>query len=415
MAPLRDTALAGLAVGIALAALGQTGLPGDWYGAHAVVLLFAFLVPALEALNVHALGRLLQHPVKPQAQSVAAQLLAWAAGVLAVGAWLVPLASVPAHALLGVGAFLLLAATGMLTGVVLGVAPKRGQSVVDVQRDPLTKGDDACVLQVRFAHFFLPLGAVGVALAGPWWAWGPGAAPWYLASAHLLLLGYGLISVYALSHLWVPRLSGVPAIAAGAIKGELHTTLLGIVLLVAGFLLRLAPPLHALSTGLLIVGGVSAFVGTFTFMGVLGANIMKNKSPTQRITPEFSYVPWTFAGVFWLIAGVLLGIFLNAIPELLASRAAALRFTHAHAILLGGAAQLFLGFLLHVRPRDRRLPPSSFQAGRWGFWAWNLGTALLLGGALAASPGWTLAGTLVVAVGLAAWFMTLLSSLRDRT
>jgi hypothetical protein len=415
VAPLRDTALAGLAATLALAALGLTGLPGDWAGAHVLVALFLFLVPALEALNVHALGRLLQHPVKPQAQSAAAQIVAAATGVLAVGAWLVPLASVPAHLLLGVGAFGLLAGTGMLTGIVLGAAPRRGQSVVDVARDPLTKGDDACATQVRFAHFFLPLGAVGVALSGPWWAWGPAAGPWFLASAHLLLVGYGLVSVYALSHLWVPRLSGVPAIAAGAIKGELHTTLLGIVLLVAGFLLRLAPPLHALSTGLLIAGGASTFVGTFTFMGVLGANIMKNKSPTQRVTPEFSYVPWTFAGVFWLIAGVLLGIFLNAIPELLASRAAALRFTHVHAILAGGAAQLFLGYLLHVRPRDRHLPPSSFQSGRWGFYAWNLGTALLLGGALAASRLWTLAGILIVAVGMAAWFMTLLASLRGRT
>ncbi|MEA3143446.1 MAG: hypothetical protein QOG31_770 [Thermoplasmata archaeon] len=415
MAPLRDTALAGLAVGIALAALGLTGLPGNWFGAHAVVVLFAFLVPALEALNIHALGRLLLHPVKPQAQAVAAQLMAGATALLAAGAWLVPLAPLPAHALLGSGAFVLLAGSGMLTGIVLNAAPKRGQTVVDIARDPLTKGDDACATQVRFAHFFLPLGAVGVALAGPWWSWGAAAGPWFLAGAHLLLVGYGLVSVYALSHLWVPRLSGVPAIAAGAIKGELHTTLLGIVLLVAGFLLRLAPPLHALSTGLLILGGVSTFIGTFTFMGVLGANIMKNKSPTQRVTPEFSYVPWAFAGVFWLIAGVLLGIFLNAVPSLLASRAGALRFTHVHATLLGGAAQLFLGYLLHVRPRDRRLPPSSFQSGRWGFYGWNLGTALLLGGSLAASPLWTAAGTLILGLGMAAWFMTLLASLRDRT
>ncbi|HEX2065328.1 MAG TPA: hypothetical protein VHI93_00810, partial [Candidatus Thermoplasmatota archaeon] len=251
-------------------------------------------------------------------------------------------------------------------------------------------------------------------LAGPWWAWGPAAGPWFLAGAHVLLVGYGLVSIYALSHLWVPRLSGVPAIAAGAIKGELHTSLLGVVLLAAGFLLRLAPPLHALATGLLVVGGVSTFVGTFTFMGVLGANIMKNKSPTQRVTSEFSYVPWTFAGVFWLIAGVLLGIFLNAVPGLLASRAPALRFAHVHAVLAGGAAQLFLGYLLHVRPRDRRLPPSSFRSGRWGFHGWNLGTALLLVGALAQAPAWALAGSLALALALAAWFMTLLASLRAR-
>ena len=46
-----------------------------------------------------------------------------------------------------------------------------------------------------------------------------------------------------------------------------------------------------------MLGGVSTFLGTFTFMGVLGANIMKNKSQTQRVTPQFAYIPWTFAGV----------------------------------------------------------------------------------------------------------------------
>lgn len=415
--PLRDSAVVGLAVGIALAALGLTSLPGAWNGAHGIVLLFGFLVPALEALNLHALARLVRHPVNPLAEKVAAQLLGTGTVLLALGAWLVPLAAVSGYVLLGLGALVLLAGSGMLTGIVLKVAPRRGHSVVDLARDPLTKGDDACVAQVRFAHFFLPLGVLGVALSAPWWAWGSAAAPVFLAMVHVLLVGYGLVSVYALSHFWVPRLSGVPAIAAGAIKGELHSTLLGIVLLVTGFLLRLVagPTAHATSTGLLITGGVCVFVGTFTFMGVLGANIMKNKSPTQRVTPEFAYVPWTFAGVFWLIAGVLLGIFLNAVPELLAAKWGALRFTHVHSILMGGAAQLFLGYLLRVAPRDRNLPPASFERGKWGFYSWNLGTCLLLFGALAASPGSTLAGTAFISFGLGAWFIILLGSLRHRT
>lgn len=414
MPPLRDTALVGLAVGIAFAAVGLTALPGHWFAAHGLVVLFAFLLPALEALNLHALDKLLGRSVAARKERLAATLLLAGAAALAVGAWLGG-PSLPARLALLAGSLLVAAASGMLTGAVLRAAPKRGESVVDLARDPLTKGDDACATQVRFAHFFLPLGALGTALTGPWWAWGAWSGPAFLASAHLLLVGYALVSVYALSHFWVPRLSGVPAIAAGAIKGELHSTLLGIVLLVAGFLLRLAPGLHALSTGLLITGGVAAFVGTFTFMGVLGANIMKNKSPTQRVTPEFAYVPWTFAGVFWLIAGVLLGIFLNAVPALLAASAPALRFTHVHSILLGGAAQLFLGFLLRVVPRDAGRPPPSFHSGRWGFYAWNLGTTLLLVGALAAAPAWTAAGTLALGLGLAAWFMTLLPSLRGRT
>ncbi|HUR62577.1 MAG TPA: hypothetical protein VM286_09475 [Candidatus Thermoplasmatota archaeon] len=413
--PLRDSSIAGLAVGTALAVLGLTGLPGAWSGAHGIVLLFGFLVPALESLNLHALARLVRHPVNPLAEKVAAQLLGTGTVLLALGAWLVPIAPTPAYVLLGLGALVLLAASGMLTGIVLKAAPRRGTSVVDLARDPLTKGDDACVAQVRFAHFFLPLGVLGVALSAPWWAWGSAAGPVFLAMVHVLLVGYGLVSIYALSHFWVPRLSGVPAIAAGAIKGELHSTLLGIVLLVGGFLLRLLPAGHAASTGLLIMGGVCVFIGTFTFMGVLGANIMKNKSPTQRVTPEFAYVPWAFAGVFWVIAGVLMGIFLNAVPGLLAAKWGALRFTHVHSVLTGGAAQLFLGYLLRVAPRDKGLPPAPFAQGRWGFYSWNLGTALLLWGALAASGTATLAGALLITVGLGAWFIILLASLRPRT
>jgi hypothetical protein len=407
---LRNAALAGLALSLALALagtfrLGSPWLAGDWYAAHGVVVLFAFLVPALESLNLHALETLAGRAVDARRQRLAGRLLLAGSIVLGVGAWMGSGSAIAARLAMAMGTLALLAACGMLTGAVLKVLPRRGESVVDTQRDPLTKGDDACLQQVKFAHFFLPLGVLGLAVAGPWWQWGGAwARPVYLAGSHVLLVGYGLVSVYALSHFWVPRLSGVPAIAAGAIKGELHSTLLGIVLLTAGFL--------ASVKGLLIAGGAFVFLGTFTFMGVLGANIMKNKSPTQRVTPEFVYVPWVFAGVFWVIAGVLLGIFLNAVPALFIDRLPALRFTHVHAVVLGGAAQLFLGFLLRIAPRDLARPPPAFGRTRWGFYAWNLGCALLLAGALVPSPAALQAGAALVAVGLAAWFICLYGYLR---
>jgi hypothetical protein len=387
--------------------------------AHVLLSLFAFLLPALAAGTAHSLHAVLARSVDAARGRRLAIL--WAAGSLvlalvaafATGGGLVPRIG------LGLGALLLTAAAGMTTGALLRALPRRGESVVDVARDRLTKGDDACATQLRFAQFFLPLGVLMATFAGPWWSWSsPWAARVYLAGIHLLA-GHILVSCYGLAHLWIPRLSGVPAIAAGAIKGELHTTLLGLVLMVAGFLSGGASgdPGAASQIGrrLIIAGGAFAFLGAFVFMGVLGANIMKNKSKTQRITPEFTYIPWAFTAVFWLLSGVLLGIFLNVVPDLYASSRGALRFTHVHIALLGGAAQLLLALAWRVVPAARGVPPPPFSRGKWGYWGLNLGLALLLWGRFqedsdlvqAVVPITFSLGALLVLLGLAASFMTL--------
>jgi hypothetical protein len=385
-------AVAALVPRLSTLALGQ---------AHAVLSLFLFLLPALAAVTAHALEAVLARPL-PAGKARRLAIL-WSAGALllagvaAVGTG----REAAVRAGLGLGALVLTAAAGMTTGTLLKALPRRGESVVDVARDPLTKGDDACATQLRFAQFFLPLGVALVAFAGPWWGW---ESPWahrtYLAGVHLLA-AHVLVACYGLAHLLVPRLSGVPAIAAGAIKGELHSTLLATVLLVAGFLSGLR--------GLVIAGGAFAFLGAFTFMGVIGANLMRNKSRTQRVTPEFTYIPWAFAAVFWLLSGVLLGIFLNVVPDLFAPHRDALRFTHVHVALLGGAGQLLLALAWRIVPASRGVPPPPFARGRWGFWGLNLGLAVLLAGRFRdeAVPLTFLAGAVLVVLGLAASFMTL--------
>ncbi|MGB1697165.1 MAG: hypothetical protein ACPHK8_02055, partial [Thermoplasmatota archaeon] len=82
-----------------------------------------------------------------------------------------------------------------------------------------------------------------------------------VAGIHELLIGFGLVSMYSLGHLWVPRLSGIPAIAAGAIKGELHTTMLGIAGVTLGFLTG--------HIGFFLAFAPFVFIGFFTYMGVL--------------------------------------------------------------------------------------------------------------------------------------------------
>ncbi|HLF15912.1 MAG TPA: hypothetical protein VI796_00545, partial [Candidatus Thermoplasmatota archaeon] len=303
------------------------------------------------------------------------------------------------------GAALLLVVTGMFQlRALFGVLPPRGISLVDLERDPLTKGDDASLKHVRLAHIFLPAGLAILAAA----AWpGLGATPMErlrLAGLHVLLVGYGVLSLYGLGHLVVPRYSGVPAIAAGAIKGELHSSLAAIVLLAAGFLSGVM--------GLVVAGGAFAFLGVFTYMGVLGANIMRNKSRTQQVTPEFTYVPWTFSAVFWLVSGVLLGIFLNAVPDAYAARLPALRFTHVHALLLGGFAQLILGFAQRAIPAEAGRPPPRFSTGRWGFYLLNAGLVILILGALADRDGAFRAGALMAALAFAVSFMSLARHLR---
>ncbi|MES2154747.1 MAG: hypothetical protein V4510_06380 [bacterium] len=405
--PILATSLWGLLAGVLLAAAGVfastagVSMP-PWSAAHGWLLVVGFLMPGLAFLQFQLLERYMGLRLHRDDARILAGLYGWAAALITMGQ-LFPDALRPAipFAVLGFAGFLLLAGTGMAQLLITRrLLP--GSSVVDVARDPLSKGDDACLAQVRFAHFMLPAGLLLLALSN-----GPGLTDWVgrprlgLAGTHVVLAGYGLLSVYAVSHLVVPRLARVPAIAAGAIKGELHSTLLGIVLLAAGFLSMGTPA----STGLLIAGGVFLFFGAFVFMGVLGANIMKNKSPTQRVTPEFAYIPWTFAGVFWLIAGVLLGIFLNAVPALFADRLPALRFAHIHGILYGGFAILLMGYATRTLSEQ----PVPFRRTRWAFYAANVGLILMIVGELQAGPvsATFRAGALLAALGVAAWFISL--------
>ncbi len=233
--------------------------------------------------------------------------------------------------------------------------------------EPLAKGDGACFKQIVFAHRFLALGGLftvatfGLATADSLWH-----PRFLLASLHILLIGHVLLSTYAVTHLWIPRFSGVPATAAGAIKGELHTTLLGLSGLVLGFLLQ--------SRGLIAGLGFFVFVGFFTYMGVLGANMMKNKSKTQRVTPEFIYIPFVFTAIFWLICAVLMGLFLNAVPNELAPRLPALQHAHWNAALVGGVLQMFMGLATRMVEA-----PLRFQGAlRLSFFAFNGGVALWL-------------------------------------
>lgn len=403
--PLFVVSLASAAAALVLAVAAQlvpdaVVAAADLAWAHTVLALFGFLVPGMTALHVQAVQRLLVRNVPVRKVLAAATL--WGSGALLLAVAFAFTQGVVRTVAIGIGSLLLVDASLRTAGLLLQRLPKRKQSVVDVARDPLTKGDDASFTQTRFAHFFL-VPAVVMSLAGaPWWGWTGSWAPRvWLAGLHLLLAGYALVSTYAITHLWVPRLSKVPAIAAGAIKGELHSSLLGLLFLLAGFLVP--------STGLAIAGGSFLFFGCFTWMGVLGANIMRNKSKTQRVTLEFTYIPWVFTGVFWLVCGVLLGVFLNAVPDALAQRLPALRFTHGHAILVGGMVQIAIGLAMRLVPAGDGAPPLPFHRLKWSFYALNLGLTLVVAGqfgALANLRGSLLGGVLVF-LGCAAAFLSL--------
>lgn len=405
--------LSGLAATAVLGTLAAAKLT-DWMGptreGHEVLAIFGFLMPGLAFLHWQVAGVRMPRAL-PDPQAIA---FAWLTGAALVAADALGFRS---GWIAAAGSVVLFAAAILQTIAVMKAAPRRGETVVDVAKDPLTKGDDASLKHVRFAHMvFLPLSMLGLTAAALASAAGVDDG-WVgslrLASMHWLLAGYGLLSVYGLSHLVIPRFSGVPAIAAGAIKGELHSSLLGLVLLAAGFLLP-----QGVGIGFLVAGGAFLFLGAFTFMGVLGANIMKNKSPTQRVTPQFAYVPWTFAGVFWLIAGVLLGLFINAarfqvdsgnFPE---GILAALSFIHVHAALLGGFAMLLLAFATRLLATARGQSPAPFSRTKWSFYGLNVAILAMGYGALRPGPAlfW---GSLLATLSLAAWFISLLPSSRS--
>lgn len=393
------TSLLGLGAGVLLAVIGVTfeavagiGVFG-WFPAHAAVLTFGFLLPALYFLHVHIALAYLPRPVElAQTDQVASMTLSGAL-LLGIGLLLQP-SGLLAFLAFGGMLMILVAATVQAVAMVKAL-PRRGESVVDTERDPLTKGDDACLKHIKLAHIFLPLGLALLAAASfPGVAVSTWGARLGLAGSHVLLIGYGLLSIYGLGHLVVPRLSGVPAIAAGAIKGELHSTMTGLLVLVLAFLFSWPDPV-------LVLGGAFVFVGFFTYMGVLGANIMKRKSKTHRVTREFVYVPWTFAGVFWLISGVLMGMFLAAVPDALAPYAASLRFLHVHINLFGGMALLWLGWNYRLLATWTAQPPPTFEATKWPFYLLNGAVVLLAVGHLQDGVGGSLfvAGTAAALLG----------------
>lgn len=403
--PFLQVALISLAAAITLAIFaqlttGSTTVIQDLPQVHLILGIFGALIPGITGLHLHGLAALHERPAPLAKAKLAATTWLVGALVLALAAGLTSgRIRLPALALGG----LALTAAAVLTMLLLiKLLPRRGQSVVDVAKDPLTKGDDASLKQAKFAHFFLVPAVAATTLAGPWMEWTTAWAPrTWLAGLHLLLAGYALVSTYSITHLWIPRLANVPAIAAGAIKGELHSSLLGLLLLVAGFLFDVR--------GLTIAGGAFLFFGCFTWMGVLGANIMRNKSKTQRVTPEFTYIPWVFTGVFWLVCGVLLGEFLNAVPATFADRFGALRFTHAHAILLGGYVQIAIGLAMRLVPMARGTQAIPFHEGKWGFYLLNLGLAGLIIGAFGTGLGGRTAlwGGGLALLGVAVAFMSL--------
>lgn len=371
-------AAAGFLIGLVLLALGLLGVSDlAWFKAHGRVLLGGFLLPLLASAHAVTLDRLAGTPLD------AGRLRLTGSGMLA-GTVLFALGmlfeAIPGLSFVAAAGMALLAASGIVYGVhVMKTAPKKGLTDKDL---PLTKGDDACLKHVHFSHRFL---ALGLLLLAAWAFLAAFEVSWagrmLLTGQHVLLIGFGLLSLYGIGHFWVPRFSGVPAIAAGAIKGELHTTLLGLTGLIAGFL----SGIDSLTIGL----GFFVFVGFFTYMGVLGANIMRNKSKTQRVTPEFVYIPWTFTGIFWLISAVLLGLFLNGVPDVLTDKAAALRFTHIHIALWGGAAQLLMSWSIPALAELRGTPLPRFDGRMKGaFYAYNAAVTLAVWGAFTAAAAW---------------------------
>lgn len=369
----------------------------SWFGAHGVAMTVGVLLIATEALHLTTVARFRKNEFTTERVIVLVTLYATGATMLTAG-WLMQ-PSVIFDFVVLFGWAVLFAGSIVSLSLHLELLPGRKESVVDVESDPLTKGDDASWKHVRFAHFFLPVGLLMASVSFfPFLSSMEWAFRLHVAGLHILGVGYGLLSMYGIGHLWVPRFSGVPAIAAGAIKGELHSTLPALILLPLGLALD--------SRALIIAGGAFAFFGFFTYMGVLGANIMRNKSPTHRVTPEFVYIPWTFTGIFWLISGVLMGIFLTVVPDLLAGFEGSLRAAHVHISIFGGVLQLILGWLTRIMPKQRD-PPHFAGAMSASFYAFNASTVATLfyavGGNLVAG-GFAVA-MLVVSLGTFLWIM----------
>ncbi len=81
------------------------------------------------------------------------------------------------------------------------------------------------------------------------------------------------------------------------------------------------------------------------------------------------------ASLFWLGAGVLLGVWMA-----LTSRAIIYRPAHVHANLLGFVSMMIFGVAYHVIPRFSGAPLRSPRLALAHFWIANIGLALLVGG-----------------------------------
>ncbi len=102
------------------------------------------------------------------------------------------------------------------------------------------------------------------------------------------------------------------------------------------------------------------------------------------------------ASLFWLGAGVLLGVWMA-----LASDAIIYRPAHVHANLLGFVSMMIFGVAYHVIPRFSGAPLRSPRLALAHFWVANAGLALLVSGWLARPwlPG---AGAIALGTGAVA-------------
>ncbi|MGB1697166.1 MAG: hypothetical protein ACPHK8_02060, partial [Thermoplasmatota archaeon] len=109
-----------------------------------------------------------------------------------------------------------------------------------------------------------------------------------------------------------------------------------------------------------------------------------------RVTPEFVYVPWVFSAVFWMICGVLMGLFLNVVPETLQPKFGGLRYLHIHVGLAAGMLQMLLGLGTRIlSERWGQTPPRFGGLMKGSFYLFNTAIALALWAHLAHGRGST--------------------------
>ena len=80
-----------------------------------------------------------------------------------------------------------------------------------------------------------------------------------------------------------------------------------------------------------------------------------------------------FSGMFYLLAGVTIGVLFFLVPE-----TRVLRTVHAHLNLVGFVTFLIFGIGYHILPRFRGRPLYSEALAWWQFWVANIGLLGLL-------------------------------------